>query len=215
VKLGDDYRYPIKGVGEASFKLDSGKLMKRKYFLLVPGLRKNLFSISSLEEQGFIISFVDGEIIMCPKGKSSNDAIMIGVQEGGLYKFKGHSETTLVHNTVNPCQLWHKRLSHIHYKSLPIMKTMVIGLLDIQVDHEGICKGYAEGKSVKRPFPRSERKDKGVLDIIHSDVCGPMSTYSYNGYVYYVSFIYEFSRKAWIYLLKTKGDLFKEFKTFI
>jgi hypothetical protein len=79
VKLGDDYRYPIKGVGEASFKLDSGKLMKRKYFLLVPGLRKNLFSISSLEEQGFIISFVDGEIIMCPKGKSSNDAIMIGV----------------------------------------------------------------------------------------------------------------------------------------
>jgi hypothetical protein len=60
VNVGDDYRYPIKGVGEASFKLDSRKLMKRKYFLLVPGLRKNLLSISSLEEKGFIISFVDG-----------------------------------------------------------------------------------------------------------------------------------------------------------
>jgi hypothetical protein len=94
------------------------------------------------------------------------------------------------------------------------MKMMVIELLDIQVDHEGICKGCAEGKSVKRPFPSSESKDKGILDIIHSDVCGPMSTYSSNGYVYYVSFIDEFSRKAWIYLLKTKGDLFSKFKEF-
>jgi hypothetical protein len=48
VKLGDDYQYPIKGIGESSFKLDSRKFMKIKYFLLVPGLRKNLLSISSL-----------------------------------------------------------------------------------------------------------------------------------------------------------------------
>jgi hypothetical protein len=198
VKLGDDYQYPIKGVGEASFKLDSGKLMKVKDVLLVPGLRKNLLSISALEEKGFIISFVDGEVLMWPKGKSFNDAIVIGVQEGGLYKLKGHSETTLVHNTVNPCELWHKRLAHLHYKALPIMSKMVTGLLEIQVDHEGICKGCAEGKSVKSPFPSSESKAKGVLDIIHSDVCGPMSTSSSNGYVYYVSFIDDFSRKAWI-----------------
>jgi hypothetical protein len=64
VKLGDDYQYPNKGVGEASFKLYYGKLMKIKYVLLVPGLRKNLLSISALEEKGFKISFVDGEVLM-------------------------------------------------------------------------------------------------------------------------------------------------------
>ena len=90
VKHGDDYHYPIKGVGEYSFKLDSGKLMKIKYFLLVPGLRKNLLSISSLEEKGFRISFADREFLMWTKGKSFNDAIMIGIQKGGLYKLKGH-----------------------------------------------------------------------------------------------------------------------------
>jgi hypothetical protein len=90
VKLGDDYHYPIKGVGEYSFKLDSRKLMKIKYFLLVPGLRKNLLSISSLEEKGFRISFVDGEVLIWTKGKSFKDANVIGVQEGGLYKLKGH-----------------------------------------------------------------------------------------------------------------------------
>jgi hypothetical protein len=90
VKLRDDYQYSIKGVGEDSFKLDSGKLMKVKYVLLIPGLRKNILSISALEEKGFNISFVNREVLMWPKGKSFNDAIMIGVQEGGLYKLKGH-----------------------------------------------------------------------------------------------------------------------------
>ena len=46
VKLGDDYQYPIKGVGEASYKLDSRKFLKMKDVLYVPGLKKNLLSIS-------------------------------------------------------------------------------------------------------------------------------------------------------------------------
>ena len=50
VKLGDDYQYPIKGVGEASYKLESGALLK-----------KNLLSISGLEKKGFRVAFVDGQ----------------------------------------------------------------------------------------------------------------------------------------------------------
>ena len=45
VKLEDDYQYPIKEVGEASWKLDSGKYIKIKYVLYVPGLKKKLMSI--------------------------------------------------------------------------------------------------------------------------------------------------------------------------
>jgi hypothetical protein len=141
--------------------------MKIKYVLFVPGLRQNFLSNSSLEEKGFKISFVDGEVLMWPKGKYFNDAIVIGVQEGGLYKLKGHSETTVVHNNVIPSELWHKRLDHLHYRELLIMRNMVIGLPKIQVNHEGICKGCAEGKSVKSPFPSSKSKAKGVLGIIH------------------------------------------------
>jgi len=51
VKLEDDYQYPIKGGGESSYKLDSGKLMKMKEVLYVPSLKKNLLSISTLEEK--------------------------------------------------------------------------------------------------------------------------------------------------------------------
>ena len=49
VKLGDDYQYPIKGSGESSYKLDSGKSLTMKEVLFVPGLKKNLLSISTLD----------------------------------------------------------------------------------------------------------------------------------------------------------------------
>ena len=59
-----------------------------------------------------------------------------------------------------------------------------------------------QGNNAKKTFPSSESKAKGILEIIHSDVCGAMSSSSLSGYVYYVSFIFDFSRKNWIYFLK-------------
>jgi hypothetical protein len=91
VNLDDDYQYPIKGVEEASYRLDSRKPMKMKDVLYVPGLKKNLLSISTLDEKEFRVAFIDGEVLMWPRGKLIDDAVVIGVQEGGLYKLKGHS----------------------------------------------------------------------------------------------------------------------------
>jgi hypothetical protein len=214
VKLGDDYQYTIKGVGETAYRLDSEKPMKMKEVLYVPGLKKNLFSISALDEKGFKVSFIDGGVLMWLRGKSIDHDVVIGVQEGGLYKLKGHSDSTLVHNTVTPSELWHRIFAYIHYKALRIVSKMVTGLLEIQVNHKGICKGCAQGKNVKNPFPSSDNKAKGALDIMHSEVCGPMSATSLSGYVYYVSFIDDFSRKTWIYFLKAKSEVFNKFKEF-
>ena len=81
VKLGDDYQYPIKGSGESSYKLDSGKYIKMKDVLFVPRLKKNLLSILALDAKGMRVSFVDGQVLMWPRGKTINDAIVIGEQE--------------------------------------------------------------------------------------------------------------------------------------
>ena len=56
VMLGDDSQYPIKGMEEASYKLDSGKSMKMKYVLYVPGLNNNLLFISSLDKKCFKVT---------------------------------------------------------------------------------------------------------------------------------------------------------------
>ena len=89
VKLGDDYQYPIIGSGESSYNLDSGESMKIKDVLFVPGLKKNILSISALDAKGMRVAFIDGQVLMWPKGKTIDHGVVIGEKEGGLYKLKG------------------------------------------------------------------------------------------------------------------------------
>jgi transposase InsO family protein len=214
VTLGDDYQYPIKGVGESNYKLNSGNSMKMKDVLYVPGLTKNLLSISALEKKGFRVAFIDGEVLMWAKGETLKEAIVIGKEEGGLYKLKGYSEAAMTHAIENPCELWHRILAHINYKALPYVCKAVTGLPELKIDHEGVCNGCAQGKNIKNPFPKRDSKAEGALELIHSDVCGPMPSSSISGYVYYVSFIDDYSHKTWVYFLKSKDEVFSKFKEF-
>jgi hypothetical protein len=119
VTLGDDYQYPIKGIGESNYKLDSENSITMKDVLYVPGLKKNLFSISALDKKGYRVAFIDGEVLMWAKGETLNEAIVIGTEENGLYKLKGHPKTAMTHAIENSCELWHRILAHINYKALP------------------------------------------------------------------------------------------------
>jgi hypothetical protein len=60
-------------------------------------------------------------------------------------------------------------------------------------------KAYAmdvhKGRTSRTSFPKRDNKAEGVLELIHSNVCGPMPSSSNNGYAYYVSFINDYSRK--------------------
>ena len=198
VKLGDDYQYLIKGSGEASYKLDFQKYLKMKDFLYLLGLKKNILSIHELDAKGMRVKFVDGQVLMCPKGNTIHDAIVIGEEHEGLYKLKEQPEQALVHESIELSELWHWILAHAHWRELPIASKAISGLLEIHENHEGICKGCAQGKNAKKTFPINESKSKGILNIVHPDVCGPMSFSSIRGYVYYVSFIDDFSHKTWI-----------------
>ena len=68
---------------------------------------------------------------MWTKVKTIDDAVEIGVEEGGLYKLKGHTDSTLATMTIKPCEIWHRRISHVHYKSLPIVSKVVTSLPEI------------------------------------------------------------------------------------
>ena len=89
--------------------------MMMKDVLFVPGLKKNLLSISTLDTKGMRVAFVDGQVIMWPNGKTIDDVVVIGEQEGGLYKLKGQPEQSLVHDSIEPNELWHRILANVHY----------------------------------------------------------------------------------------------------
>ena len=54
----------------------------------------------------------------------------------------------------------------------------------------------------------------GPLDLIHTDVCGPMSTHAKGGFIYFITFIDDFSRYGYLYLMKYKSETFEKFKEF-
>ena len=76
-----------------------------KEVLYVQGLKKNILSISALDKKVFRVAFVDGEVLMWSKGRTIDDAILIGIEEGGIYKLKGHIDSTFTTYTIIPCEL--------------------------------------------------------------------------------------------------------------
>ena len=101
-------------------------------------------------------------------------------------------------------EVWKTRYAHLHYRALPSLRKILIGFLGLQIDHDGVCKGCALGKIAKSSFPISESRSNETLDLVHSKLCGPMSIASLGGFCYYILFIDDYSRKTWIYFLKSK-----------
>jgi hypothetical protein len=214
VVLGDDARYNVRGVGTSTFQLDSDMQLKLEEVLYVPGMKRNLVSISALEDKGYKITFSEGRVLAWHKDSHIISSKVIDIRDNSLYKLTIKPVQALLHDTISLSELWHRRLAHIHYRALPSLRKMVTGLPEIQIQHEGVCKGCALGKNVKGSFPSSDNRSKEILDLIHSDVCGPMTVASLNGYLYYVLFIDDHSRKTWIYFLKNKDGVLAKFQEF-
>ena len=87
-------------------------------------------------------------------------------------------------------------MAHLHPPSLRILREMVTGVLEFNTKHSDVCKGCALSKYANTAFPSSDNRAARTLDLVHFDLCGPMSTTSLKGYEYYVTFIDDFSRKT-------------------
>ena len=108
---------------------------------------------------------------------------------------------------------WHSRLGH---PSFPIVERVVRDnnlpcLSDTSI--ESVCDSCQKAKSHQLPYSKSNSISKGPLDLIFSDVWGPAPT-SVGRFTYYVSFIDDFSKYTWIYLLRKKSDVFQVFQNF-
>ena len=102
----------------------------------------------------------------------------------------------MTHNTIIPCELWHRILGHLHFRALPGLQRMVKGMPSFDYVHDIVCRGCALGKNVKNKCPSIINRFKGIIYLVHSDVCGPMYSPSLCGHLHYVLFIDDFSCKA-------------------
>ena len=66
----------------------------------------------------------------------------------------------------------------------------------------------------KSPFNAKDRRAQVLLELVHLDVCGPMSIQGRGGYEYFITFIDDYSRFGYVYLMKWKFETFENFKEF-
>lgn len=112
-------------------------------------------------------------------------------------------------------EVWHKRLGHLNSRSMSLMKNgMVTGMNYSNTNYKN-CVACVEEKQNKLPFAKnSMSRSKELLGLVHTDLCGPMEEPSFSGTRYFVTFIDDFSRKTYIYFLRTKDEVFDKFKEF-
>ena len=84
------------------------------------------------------------------------------------------------------------------------------------LDYESFdaCEPCVMGKMTKTPFSGTMEQPTSLLEIIHTDVYGPMSVEARGGYRYFLTFIDDLRRYGYIYLMKHKSETFEKFKEF-
>ena len=76
------------------------------------------------------------------------------------------------------------------------------------------CESCLLGKMTKSPFTDTCERGEGLLDLIHTDVCGPFRSTTRDASRFYVTFTDDYSRYGYIYLIKHKSETFEKFKEF-
>ena len=101
--------------------------------------------------------------------------------------------------------MWHNRLGHRD----PVAIKQLEGSLNIMNCSQSLaCESCIAAKMTRKPFPKkSESRAEAVLDLLHTDVCGPMQTTTPSGNKYFMTVIDDFSRYTKVYLLKNKSEV--------
>ena len=105
------------------------------------------------------------------------------------------------------------RLGHIGVKRMKKIHTD--GLLE-SLDYESVdaCEPCLMGKMTKTPFSGTMERATDLLEIIHTDVCGPMSAEARGVCRYFLTFTDDLRSYGYIYLMKHKSETFEKFKEF-
>ena len=106
--------------------------------------------------------------------------------------------------------LWHQRLGHMSEKGLKVLVERK-SLPSLKFLNLNFYKYCVFGKQCRQKFKTGRHITKGILDYIHLDVWGPSPIVSFGGSSYFVTFIDDYSRRVWVYILKRKDDVLNTF----
>ena len=217
LRVGNGAKVDALAVGTYEVTLPSGLLLVLNNCYYVPALNRNIISISCLDNEGFNFLIFDKKFSIYKNDMHYCTAVLfsglyildVENRDDGIYNISKKSKP----NDVNHTYLWHCRLGHINEKR--ISKLHKDGFLDSH-DYESYetCESCLLGKMTKDPFTKTGERAGDLLGLIHTDVCGPMSSNARGGFQYFITFTDDYSRFGYVYLMKHKSESFEIFRIF-
>lgn len=180
--------------------------------LKVPGLAANLLSIRQIVKTGKQVIFNSSGCKII-----SDDGLVFATASDidGAYRLDTKKRCNLTQQ--NHAKLWHRRFGHINFRDLCKLKNDLVIGVEFSGEFDK-CRECVLGKAHRKSFSSSGSKTSEILELIHTDVCGPMQVTSLGGCLYFVTFIDDFSKKVFVYFLKYKNEvvaIFKKFKNYV
>ena len=187
--MGNHNKAKILEKGIVKVKMSSGKMLILTNVFHIPDIKKNLVSANLLCKSG-----VKGYAI-----DSMYKLSIINKEVSGCAYF------------VDSSYLWHARLEHLNFKYLKFMSKH--GMISYKHDDEKKCEICIQAKMTKKPFSKSDRNSI-MLELVHSDVCELNGVLTRGGKKFFITFIDDFSRFTYVYLMINKDESFDMFKRY-
>lgn len=212
-----DMNIVSKGTVDISVKINGqNKVVPAHEVMYAPEAAVNLLSISKIVQKGHKVIFdKSGARII----DMSNQVVATGFEQNGIYQLSTNNVCKNGGPSVYSCvsehssDLWHRRLGHLNRKGMQLLASMSSGLNKINISSEP-CISCIEGKQSRKPFHCSMRKSSKILQLVHSDLCGPMEVASIGGCKYIFTLIDDFSRFIFTYFLSEKSQVVEVFQQF-
>ena len=219
--VGDGKKAEVEAIETFRLFLKSRTYLDLNETYVVPSFRRNLVSISILDKFGYTCSFGNNKFSLFQNANLVGTGSLSYVNNFYMLDIVASYHETLQLSTQgvkrkltdeNSSSLWHKRLGHISKRR--IERLVSYGILDSLdfADFE-ICTNCIKGKQTNtRRF--GANRATNVLQLIHTDICGPFPMVSWNGQQYFITFIDDFSRYGYLYLIHEKSQSLEVFKSF-
>ena len=218
LKVGNGELVTATTLGTCHLPMPSRHLILLDKVLHFPSAIRNIVSIPILTKCNYEFHFINNKCNIYYLNKFFGIALNVN----GLYVLQMNENHNKELNTIttkrprdNPNSkfLWHLRLGHIGDKR--ISKLEKEGMLpSLGLGPYPTCESCLKGKMTKSPFVGQNERAKETLELIHSDVCGPLSIVAKGGFQYFVIFTDDCSRFGYLYLMKHKSETFEKFKEF-
>ena len=180
--------------------------LKIEKVIYVPNLNGNLLSVSQLTSKGFVLIFKNDRCFI----RKNNKLILVGHKCSHLYKINVVQSAKLSYvGSSSDLNTWHRRMGHRSIGDVKRLfsENLVDGIKITQQNFVEDCEICLKGKQARLPFPKkSMLRSKKILDLVHTDLCGPINIKTPSGNKYLLTLIDDFSRFTYVYFLRNKSQ---------